>query len=105
MSTLQPEMQQIWHLMNITKPKFSPGVQAHLAVPPPILFPKSAPACLVVRSVVTGCHCLHTSVFRKVAFEMQCAMFTRDNYHLIRVSQSCGRSRDCKRMAHSIRQY
>ena len=43
MSTLQPEMQQIWHLMNINKPKFSPGVQVHPAVPPPILFSKSAP--------------------------------------------------------------
>ena len=43
MSTLQPEMQQIWHLMNINKPKFSPGVQARPTVPPPILFSKSAP--------------------------------------------------------------
>ena len=39
-------MQQIWHLMNITKPKFSPGVQAYPAVPPPILFSKSAPDML-----------------------------------------------------------
>ena len=43
MSTLQPEMQQIWHPMNINKPKFPPGVQVHPAVPPPILFSKSVP--------------------------------------------------------------
>ena len=46
-STLQPEMQQIWHLMNINKPKFSLGVQVRLAVPPPILFSKSTPDIVI----------------------------------------------------------
>ena len=51
MSTLQPEMQQIWYLMNVNKLKFSPGMQTHPAVPPPILFSKSAPDIITLSSL------------------------------------------------------
>ena len=74
MSTLQPEMQQIWHLMNTNKPKFSPGVQAHPAVPPPILFSKSAPACGQVCS-----HWLSLSIY--ICFQESCIRNAMSNVH------------------------